>query len=115
MQSLIGRSVVGAIVLTCWGILAAGASAATRRLSLPADYSAWSRVANCESGGWRVLGYTYPDSLGINRDNWLASGGRPLAPGPVSRATRITEIRVADRFIARYHSAIPDRYGCAAW
>jgi hypothetical protein len=115
MQSLTRRSVVGALILVWTGILAAGASAVTRQLRLPGDYGAWSRVAMCESGGWQVLGYTYPDSLGINRSNWLAAGGRPLPAGPVSRANRITEIRVADRFVARYHTAIPDQYGCGAW
>jgi Transglycosylase-like domain len=82
---------------------------------MPADYSAWSRVASCESGGWRVLGYAYPDSLGISRANWLAFGGTPLAPGSVSRAGEVAEIRVADRLAARYHVPIPDRYGCGAW
>lgn len=85
------------------------------RPRLPADYAQWSRVAGCESGGWRVLGDAYPDSLGIGRDNFIAFGGRPLPPGPVSRANRIMQIQVADRLIARYGSPIPDQYGCAAW
>jgi hypothetical protein len=82
---------------------------------MPSDYAAWSRVASCESGGWQVLGYAYPDSLGINRTNWVAFGGTPMAPGPVDTAGRTAEIRVADRLTAQYHVAIPDRYGCAAW
>jgi hypothetical protein len=82
---------------------------------MPADYSAWSRVASCESGGWRVLGYAYPDSLGIDRANWLAFGGTPLPPGSVPAAGKVAEIRVADRLAARYHVPIPDRYGCGAW
>lgn len=85
------------------------------RLNLPADYAAWTRVAGCESGGWQVLGYEYPDSLGIDRTNWLDAGGTPQPPGPVSRTSRIMQIRVADRFIANYHTGIPDQYGCAAW
>lgn len=82
---------------------------------MPSDYSAWSRVANCESGGWQVLGYAYPDSLGISRANWVAFGGTPMAPGSVSPEARADEIAVADRMTAHYHAAIPDQYGCAAW
>jgi hypothetical protein len=82
---------------------------------MPDDYSAWSRVASCESGGWRVLGYAYPDSLGISRANWLAFGGTPMAPGSVTRAGKVAEISVADRLAARYHVAIPDQDGCGPW
>jgi hypothetical protein len=117
MQSFIRRAVVGALILASAGILAAGASAAARHkpLMLPADYQAWSRVARCESGGWQVLGSAYPDSLGITRANYAASGGRALLPGPVSLVDRIAEIRAADRLVARYRVAIPDQRGCAAW
>lgn len=82
---------------------------------MPADYGAWTRVATCESGGWQVLGYAYPDSLGISRANWLAFGGTPMAPGSVSRDERVAEIRVADRLAARYHAEIPDQGGCGPW
>jgi hypothetical protein len=82
---------------------------------MPADYGAWSQVAECESGGWQVLGYAYPDSLGIDRANWLAFGGKPMAPGMVGPAGRVAEIRVADRLIAQYHAAIPDQNGCEPW
>ena len=85
------------------------------RSKLPADYPAWSHVAACESGGWRVLGGAYPDSLGISRANFLEFGGRPLAPGPVSRASRIMQIQAANRLIAHYGAAIPDQYGCGPW
>lgn len=142
MQFSISRTVVCALILVCAGILAVAASAAPRhhrlerhrRLArhhrvaphtrvqrrpriqpIPVDYGAWSRVASCESGGWRVLGYAYPDSLGISRANWLSFGGTPLPPGPVSRTQAIAEIRVADRLAAHYHAAIPDQYGCGAW
>ena len=145
MQFSISRTVVCALILVCAGILAVAASAAPsrprhRRLErhrplvrqhritphqrvprrprvqpLPADYGAWSHVASCESGGWQVLGYSYPDSLGISRANWLAFGGSPLPPGGVSRAEEIAEIRVADRLVAHYHVAIPDQYGCGPW
>jgi hypothetical protein len=82
---------------------------------LPTDYAKWSRVAGCEAGGWRVLGYDYPDSLGINRANFVAFGGRPQGPGAVSRRGMIMQIHVADRLIARYGVSVPDQYRCAAW
>jgi hypothetical protein len=82
---------------------------------LPRDYAQWSRVAGCETGGWRVLGYDYPDSLGINRTNFVAFGGTPLPPGPVSRNALIMQIHVADRLIARYGTSVPDQSGCGAW
>ncbi|MDE3129826.1 MAG: hypothetical protein KGL16_01630 [Acidobacteriota bacterium] len=82
---------------------------------MPSDYPQWSRVASCESGGWQVLGGAFPDSLGISYANFVAFGGRPLPPGPVSTVDRIMQIRVADRLIASYHIAIPDAYGCGAW
>lgn len=90
-----------------------GTSEAKQRL--PRDYAAWTRVADCESGGWRVLGSAYPDSLGITRANYVAFGGRPLRPGMVSLRMRVREIRVADRLVAHYHIGIPDQGGCAAW
>ncbi len=82
---------------------------------MPADYGAWSRVASCESGGWQVLGYAYPDSLGISRTNWIAFGGTPMAPGAVAPAARVQEIRVADRLTAHYGMAVPDQGGCGPW
>ncbi len=84
-------------------------------IRLPRDYGAWSRVAHCESGGWTVLGGAYPDSLGISAGNYERFGGVPLPPGPVAPATRILQIRVADRLLASYRAAIPDQYGCSAW
>jgi len=82
---------------------------------LSADYMAWSRVAVCEEGGWKVAGYDYPDSLGIDRTNYMSFGGQPQQPGPVSRRNRVLQIRVAERLRARYHISIPDQGGCAAW
>lgn len=107
---LFKRAALTALVGLC--LLAVGAVA---KLRLPRDYSAWSRVARCESGGWRVLGYAYPDSLGIDRINYLAFGGTPIKPGPVGLRLRLVEIRVADRLIRHYGVGIPDRSGCAAW
>ncbi len=125
MQSLKLRALVAFVTVILVLAVSAAAQAKPRHnrshsrkragLELPADYAQWSRVATCEEGGWVVRGYGYPDSIGINRTNFLAFGGRPLPPGPVSRANRIMEIRVADRLIAHYRAAIPDRYGCAAW
>lgn len=86
-----------------------------RPLKLPADYAAWTRVADCESGGWVVLGGAYPDSLGISRANYERFGGVPQPPGPVTVANRVVQIRIADRLIAAYGAAIPDQYGCHAW
>jgi hypothetical protein len=82
---------------------------------LSPHYAAWSRVATCEEGGWRVGGYNYPDSLGIDRTNYLNFGGTPQPPGPVSQKNRELQIRVAERLRARYHISIPDQGGCAAW
>jgi hypothetical protein len=101
----IGAAVAALLSFHSWAI----------KPKLPHDYQAWSRVANCESGGWTVLGSAYPDSLGISRANYERFGGRPLAPGPVSRTARIAEVRVADRLVSSYRTAIPDQYGCAAW
>jgi hypothetical protein len=82
---------------------------------LSPDYAAWSRVATCEEGGWTVGGYNYPDSLGIDRTNYLSFGGTPQPPGPVSQKNRELQIQVAERLVARYHISIPDQGGCAAW
>lgn len=90
-------------------------TAHAKKPSQPRDEAAWSRVAQCESGGWRVLGSAYPDSLGITRVNWVDAGGRPQAVGPVSQAGRAYQISIANRFIAAYHASIPDQNGCAAW
>jgi hypothetical protein len=124
MQFLRIRALVALVTATFVLALPAFVQAATghsrhtprsSRPKLPADYTTWSRVAGCETGGWRVLGYGYPDSLGIDRTNFIAFGGTPLPPGPVSRANQIMQIRVADKLTARYHIAAPDRYRCAAW
>lgn len=107
---LFGRAL---LVLTVSLGLASAALAA--KVRLPRDYGAWSRVAMCESGGWRVLGWAYPDSLGITRTNYLAFGGKPIKPGRVSRREVVAQIRVADRLVRHYGVSIPDQYGCAAW
>lgn len=106
MRMKFGAAVVAALLI-------APQAAAKRRL--PHDYAAWSRVARCESGGWRVLGWSYPDSLGMTRVNYERFGGVPMRPGHVGLAGRLREIRVADRFIRHYGIGIPDQEGCAAW
>ena len=70
----------------------------------------FDRVAMCESGGWRVLGAAYPDSLGINAYNWHAfGGGSDLSPA--------AQVAVAERLLAANGLAgwVPDANGCAPW
>jgi len=75
----------------------------------PADLTeAWSRVAQCESGGWVVLGSVYPNSLGLTAQNWQAFGG-------TSDVSVEAQIAVAERFRAAYGIPIPDQNGCAPW
>ena len=114
MQPII-RTLVAS--LTALAILTAGATAAPRHpAKLPADYTAWTWVATCESGGWNVLGAAYPDSLGITATNYTTFGGRPQPTGPVPLAARLTQITIADRLIHHYHIPIPDQNGCqGAW
>jgi hypothetical protein len=91
-------------------------AAPPHHIKLPADYAAWTRVANCESGGWRVLGPVYPDALGITRANLEQFRGQPQRVGPLGLADRISEIRAADRLIKHYAIAIPDQDGrCRSW
>ena len=72
---------------------------------------AWTKVAVCEEGGWGTYGFpNYPNSLGINADNWYKNGGgSDLSIG--------AQIAVGERIAARYVHAgfIPDQNGCAAW
>lgn len=124
-MQVLGQRLLAAVVTALCALPAAGATAAPRhhkhhkkdkhRVRLPADYAAWSRVAVCESGGWRVLGSSYPDSLGITATNFRAFGGRPQPPGATTLAERVAQIKVADRLVCAYHIGIPDQSGCAAW
>ena len=73
--------------------------------------SAWAKVASCESGSsnFDVQGYpAYPNSLGINAQNWAQFGG-------TSDVSPAAQIAVAERFRAYYGIPIPDQNGCAAW
>ena len=74
-------------------------------------YAEWTRVAVCEEGGWvGYAGGAYPDSLGINAQNWYAyGGGSDLSPA--------AQIAVAQRLLAANGQAgwVPDQNGCAAW
>jgi hypothetical protein len=74
-------------------------------------YEAWTRVADCEEGGWiGSAGPNYPDSLGIKAAAWYAyGGGSDLSPA--------AQIAVAQRLLAANGDAgwVPDQGGCAAW
>jgi hypothetical protein len=70
-------------------------------------YAEWTRVADCEEGGW--IGYAspdYPDSLGINATNWYANGGG-------SDVSPAAQIAVAQRIEGT--SYVPDQNGCGSW
>jgi len=82
----------------------------------PTLYAEWSRVAVCESGGWRVLGAAYPDSLGITAGNWYANGGG----ADVTPAAQIVVARRLVAYLARLGlepsaSWVPDQSYCAPW
>ena len=71
--------------------------------------AAWTKVAVCEEGGWLgSSGSVYPNSLGINAQNWAQFGG-------TADVSMEAQIAVAERFIAYYGIGIPDQNGCAAW
>lgn len=72
-------------------------------------YSAWTKVAVCEEGGWvGRSGDAYPNSLGITAQNWYAFGGG-------SDVSPAAQIIVAERLRASIGMDIPDQNGCAAW
>jgi hypothetical protein len=75
--------------------------------SADSTYTAWSRVAVCEEGGWiGAASAAYPDSLGINATNWYANGGG-------SDVSPAAQIAVAQRIEGT--SYVPDQNGCASW
>jgi len=77
--------------------------------SLPGDYAAWTRVADCEEGGWvGSSGAAYPDSLGIDAANWYANGGG-------SDTSPAAQIAVANHLVESIGMGIPDQNGCASW
>lgn len=72
-------------------------------------YTEWTRVADCEEGGWvGAAGAQYPDSLGIDSTNWYAYGGG-------SDTSPTAQIDVGQRLIAALGIAIPDQAGCTSW
>lgn len=74
-------------------------------------YAEWTRVADCEEGGWvGSSGSAYPDSLGIDAQNWYANGGG-------SDVSPAAQIAVAERLVASMGmpNYVPDQGGCAAW
>ena len=82
----------------------------TEPAAQPTDlYAAWTRVAVCEEGGWvGSSGSAYPDSLGIDAQNWYAyGGGSDVSPD--------AQIAVAERLIQANGMGIPDQSGCASW
>jgi hypothetical protein len=76
----------------------------------PVSWAEWSRVADCESGGWRILGAAFPDSLGISNLNWWRYGGG-------DDESPAHQIAVAERIEAMGGAPgyVPDQRGCAAW
>lgn len=79
----------------------------TRHLAWTRLFDAWSKVAQCEEGGWvGSSGYKFPDSLGISRVNWYGHGGT----GDTSPRAQII---VARRIEGT--TFVPDQSGCAAW
>jgi hypothetical protein len=65
----------------------------------------------CEEGGWvGYAGPAYPDSLGINAQNWAAyNGGSDLSPA--------AQVAVAQRIesAAGTPGYVPDQGYCASW
>ena len=57
-------------------------------------------------------GGEYPDSVGININNYEAFGGRPQSAGTPTIRQRVLQIQVADRLIRSYGIAVPDQNGC---
>ena len=66
----------------------------------------------CESGGWVVLGSSYPDSLGITAANYEDFGGSPQPDGNTTLSERIAQVHVANRLIEHYGIGVPDQNGC---
>ena len=81
-------------------------------VSTPSDYDhRWDSVARCEEGGWGHYGFpAYPDSLGINAQNWAAyGGGSDLSP---ANQVRVAQAIEASAGTPNY---VPDQGYCAAW
>ena len=71
----------------------------------------WTRVADCEEGGWiGYAGAAYPDSLGIDAANWDAYGG-DTDESPANQIRVARDIEAA----AGTPGFVPDQSGCAAW
>jgi hypothetical protein len=74
-------------------------------------YAEWTRVADCEEGGWiGYAGYNYPDSLGITRANWYA-GAAALGVSP-SDLDPYNQIAI-DMWVTG--GWIPDQNGCSSY
>jgi hypothetical protein len=66
----------------------------------PRHYSAWTRIARCESTGrWHVnTGNGYFGGLQISAGTWRAFGGLRYARLP-HRASKVKQMRVAERIL----------------
>lgn len=79
-----------------------------KSLVSPLQKIVWGRVNQCEEGGnWNYFTWWYPDGLGIDRPNFIQFGGNPNIINSIAQ-----QILVGQRFIAYYHMAVPDQYGC---
>ena len=77
----------------------------------PSAYDQWTRVADCEEGSWDgSSGPAYPDSLGINAQNWQEYGGG----ADVSPAAQIAVAQALEA-AAGTPGYVPDQGYCAPW
>jgi hypothetical protein len=74
----------------------------------PAEFTAWSKVNECEEGGdWHVSGPEYSGGLGISNANWVNYGGE-FFTHTAATATPDEQIVVA----MRIQKNPPDQNGC---
>lgn len=86
----------------------------TTTLVSAVTFSAWEKVAWCEThGDWSHYGAQYDGGLGIMPVNWVAYGGLEFAPS-AHEATPQQQVLIATRINEGY--PIPDQDGtCTAW
>jgi hypothetical protein len=83
------------------------AQIAAREVS-PAEFSAWSKVNECEEGGkWHIRGSTYAGGLGISVVNWHIYGGDYYTTSAAD-ATPAEQIKIAEKI----QPNPPDQNGC---
>jgi hypothetical protein len=90
-----------AALATALGTAAAATLAFSPPASAHADFSAWNRVASCESGGrWHInTGNGYYGGVQFSSGTWAGYGGHKYA-SQASNATRLEQIEVARRVLA---------------